>query len=845
MIDSPTADATSADATSAANAPPPIPTVSRVEIQRRVAAELSLAPSQVEKTLELFGDGATLPFIARYRKEVTGGLDEVQLRDVRDRAEYLREMEDRRVAIMTSIHEQGKLDGKLRGAILAADSKQALEDLYLPYKPKRRTRAMIARERGLAPLAEAIWNGRVTDAEAEAMAESFVTASSTADSAGVVNESDAATSAADVPTVEAALQGARDILAEQIAEVAEVRGWIRDITRARGTVTSSVIASKRSDDSKFKDYFEFSESLGSIPSHRMLAIRRGESEGELLWRVVSPVDEIVERLNREIVAPRKAVTQLSTTVADAYKRILAPAIEVELRVELKTRADDEAITIFGRNLEQLLLSSPAGEKRVIGFDPGFRTGVKVAVVSATGALLHTDTLYLHQEDRFSSAVRGLVAKFNPDLVAVGNGTASRETETVVKQALRDADRDGDKTAPNSASRAESYANPVVVVVSEAGASVYSASDLAREEFPDLDVSLRGAVSIARRLQDPLAELVKIDPKSIGVGQYQHDVHQPKLKQRLDDVVESCVNRVGVEVNTASAALLAYVAGIGPGLANAIVTLRNDRGRFESRATLRDVPRLGAKAFEQAAGFLRVRGGSHPLDGSAVHPERYALVEQMARDSGADVASFVGNEELVDKIDLSRYVSDDVGMPTLRDIVAELKKPGRDPRAAFEPPAFRDDITKPADLLPGMVLEGVVTNIVAFGCFVDVGVHQDGLVHVSQLANRYVRDPNEVVKVGQRVKVTVQGVDLARGRIALTMRTDAEATAGGGTSTGAPAGGAGAAGERGARGGRGANDRRGGQGAGDRGAGKASGPANAKPGFVPKKGSVAPNGMRFK
>ena len=787
--------------------------VSPAAIMKRVASELSLAPSQVEKTLELFSDGATLPFIARYRKEVTGGLDEVQLRDVRDRAEYLREMEDRRVAILGSINEQGKLDDRLRAAILSADTKQALEDLYLPYKPKRRTRAMIARERGLAPLADAIWSGDATDAQAESMAGTLL--------------------GDEVPNVDAALQGARDILAEQIAEDAVVRGWIRDITRARGKVTSSVIASKRNEDSKFKDYFEFSESLGTIPSHRMLAIRRGESEGELLWRVEAPVDDIVARLTTETVESRRAVEQITTAVADAYKRILAPAIEVELRVELKSRADEEAITIFGRNLEQLLLASPAGEKSVIGFDPGFRTGVKIAVVSATGALLHTDTLYLHQGDRFTQSVQALMARYSPDLVAVGNGTASRETETLVKDALRDA------SGASGASGASVSASPVVVVVNEAGASVYSASDLAREEFPELDVSLRGAVSIARRLQDPLAELVKIDPKSIGVGQYQHDVHQSKLKQRLDDIVESCVNRVGVEVNTASAALLGYVAGIGPGLATAIVALRDTRGRFESRATLREVPRLGAKAFEQSAGFLRVRGGTHPLDASAVHPERYKLVEQMARDSGVKVAELVGNEELADAIELTRYVSDDVGMPTLRDIVAELKKPGRDPRAAFEPPAFRDDITKPSDLATGMVLEGVVTNIVAFGCFVDIGVHQDGLVHVSQLANRYVRDPNEVVKVGQRVQVTVQGVDLARGRIALTMRTDAEAQADGSARGGDGASG----GDRGGNRGRNRGDDT------DRGAGRNSpkgraAPA-AKPTFEPNKGSVAPNGMRFK
>ncbi len=770
----------------------------------RVATELSINPQQVRSALALFAEGATLPFIARYRKEVTGGLDEVQLRDVRDRGEYLHEMEGRRAVILKSIEEQGKLDDVLKASILAADTKQALEDLYLPFKPKRRTRAMIARERGLGPLAERMWDGAMDDAALLAHAAAYV-----------LPEADGKPS--EVPGLDAALQGARDILAEQVAEDAVVRGWVREMTRARGVVKSTVIAEKRHDDSKFKDYFEYVESLGTIPGHRMLAIRRGEAEGELIWRVEAPVDEIQTRLARELTGSRRGVQQLTLVSADAYKRLLAPAIEVELRVELKTRADEEAITIFGRNLEQLLLSPPAGEKRVVGLDPGFRTGVKVAVVSATGALVHTDTLYLHQEDRFAGAIRTLVARFTPELIAIGNGTASRETEALTKAALRELD------APANGER------PQVVVVNEAGASVYSASDLARSEFPELDVSLRGAVSIARRLQDPLAELVKIDPKSIGVGQYQHDVNQSRLKQRLDDIVESCVNRVGVEVNTASAALLAYVAGIGPGLARSIVTLRDQRGRLASRADLKDVPRLGAKAFEQSAGFLRVRGGANPLDASAVHPERYALVQRMASDLGVDVSTLLGTDALVDSIELARYVSSVAGMPTLRDIVAELKKPGRDPRAAFEPPAFRDDLTKPSDLLPGMVLEGVVTNIVAFGCFVDVGVHQDGLVHVSQLADRYVKDPNEVVQVGQRVKVTVQSIDLARGRVALSMRKD-------GGAAGVPSGGS--SGTRG-------DVRTHGGGGGTRVANTPVLKLPSTPAFVPAKGSVAPNGMRFK
>lgn len=766
-------------------------------IVARVAAELVLTPTQVRQTLLLFEEGNTLPFIARYRKEVTSGLDEVQLRDVRDRADYLVELEERRTAILKSVEEQGKLDDTLRAQITSADTKQALEDLYLPFKPKRRTRAMIARERGLAPLAEQLWNSALDDAGAAHAAASFVS------------------EALEVPSADAALQGARDILAEQIAEDATTRGWVREMTRAQGVVRSTVQPGKASEASKFKDYFDYSEPLGTIPSHRMLAIRRGEAEEELLWRIEAPADAITARLTREVLDTRRATQQLTLVAADAYKRLLAMAIEVELRMELKSRADDEAITIFGRNLEQLLLAPPAGERRVVGLDPGFRTGVKVAVVTSTGALVHTDTLYLHQEDRFAGAMRAMVARFAPELVAIGNGTASRETETLVKAALRELD----------------LPRPQVVVVNEAGASVYSASDLARTEFPTLDVSLRGAVSIARRLQDPLAELVKIDPKSIGVGQYQHDVNQPRLKSRLDDVVASCVNRVGVEVNTASAALLAYVSGIGPSLAQAIVATRDQRGGLKSRAELREVPRLGAKAFEQAAGFLRVRGAAHPLDASAVHPERYALVERIAHDLDTDVAALIGNESLLGTLDLARYVSDEVGLPTLRDIVEELRKPGRDPRQAFEPPAFRDDIQKPEDLVAGMVLEGVVTNIVAFGCFVDIGVHQDGLVHVSQLADRYVRDPNDVVKVGQRVKVTVQSVDLARGRIALTMRSDGR-NAATGQRQGAGDGSTGKARAHDAGTGRPAADR-------PRTTGAPRTPA------TPGKGYIAPNGMRFK
>jgi uncharacterized protein len=752
----------------------------------KIAGELALSAPQVAGALALFEEGNTLPFIARYRKEATGGLDEIQLRDVRERATYLEELEDRRAQILQSIEEQGKLDPELKARIEAVETKQALEDLYLPYRPKRRTRATIARERGLEPLADLIWAGMANDAEVEAAAANYVAAEG------------------EVTTIADALQGARDILAERVAEDADLRGWIRDLTRERGLVRARAATGKEGETSKFQDYYDFSQKVTEIPSHRMLAIRRGEAEEYLYWAIEAPVDEIGVGLERRVAQDRRARQQLTLVAQDAYKRLLSPSIEVELRLELKNQADEEAIAIFGQNLEQLLLASPAGERVVIGLDPGYRTGVKVALVSRTGAVLETDTLYLHQSERFAAGLAGMLRRHEVDLIAIGNGTASRETESAAREVVRGIDG----------------ARPQVVVVNEAGASVYSASELARNELPGLDVSLRGAVSIARRLQDPLAELVKIDPKSIGVGQYQHDVNQPRLKSRLDETVESCVNRVGVEVNTASVALLAYVAGIGPTLAQNIVRLRDERGGFRSRKELLDVPRLGAKAFEQSAGFLRVRGGEHPLDASAVHPERYRLVESIAGDLGNSIVELVANEGLLSRIDLKRYLSDDVGLPTLQDILEELKKPGRDPRASFEPPAFRDDVKELKDLKEGMSLEGVVTNIVAFGAFVDIGVHQDGLVHVSQLADHFVKDPNDVVKVGQKVKVTVVTVDLERNRIALSMRKDPAA--------GSP------------RAGRAGEERRGGEGRA-RNDKKSPPPERAKP----RPGEVASNGMRFR
>ena len=709
-------------------------------IVARVARELDLETGPVGRALSLFEEGNTLPFIARYRKEATGGLDEVQLGDVRDRAAYLAELEDRRGTILASIAEQGALEDGLRARIEAAATKQELEDLYLPYRPRRRTRATIAREKGLEPLADAVWAGEVDDAGAARLARRHVDPDR-----GVEDDG-------------AALQGARNILAERVAEDAALRGWIRDRTRRSGVVVSRVLRGRKDapEAARFRDYFAFSQKAKDIPGHRVLAIRRGEADGVLGWSIEGPDEEILEWLGRRVARDRPAREQMAHVAVDAYRRLLAPSIQTELRLELKERADREAIEIFGRNLEQRLLAPPAGARTVIGLDPGFRTGVKAAVVSRTGAVMETATLYLHQSDRFAGSLRALVARHDVELVAIGNGTASRETDRAVRGALSD----------------RTPAAPEVVMVNEAGASVYSASEVAREELPELDVTLRGAVSIARRLQDPLAELVKIDPKSIGVGQYQHDVDQARLKRRLDRTVESCVNRVGVELDTASPSLLAYGAGLGPTLARNIVALRDERGGFRSRDELLDVSRLGPRAFEQAAGFLRIRDADHPLDRTAVHPERYALVERMARDAKLTVEALVGNDAAVRGIRLERYTGEDVGLPTLRDIVAELLRPGRDPRESFEAPAFRADVKSLEDLKEGMRLAGVVTNVVAFGAFVDIGVHQDGLVHVSQLADRFVRNPADVVAVGDRVQVTVLSVDLDRGRIGLSMKEGA-------------------------------------------------------------------------
>jgi len=712
-------------------------------IHLQVARELSLQPRQVEGALRLFGEGATLPFIARYRKEATDGLDEVQLREVRDRAAYLEALEERRGVILDAIQEQGKLTGGLRALLERAETKQALEDLYLPYRPKRRTRGRLAAERGLEPLADLLWEGRVDDAGAAREARRFVLPP-------------------EVPDPVGALQGARDILAERVAEDPELRSRIRALLRRKGTVHSRILRGKAEHPSapRFRDYFDHREPVATIPSHRMLAIRRGESEGVLAWEIQGPEGEVVREVTRVALGTRPARREMARVAEDAATRLLLPSIGAEVGSELKERSDGEAIRVFGENLEQLLLQPPAGPRPVLGLDPGFRSGVKAAMVSHTGAVLATATLHLHHPDRLADAVRALVARHRPDFIAIGNGTASRETEAAVRDALQRGrgEAGGDPT-------------PTVVLVNEAGASVYSASDVARDELPTLDVTLRGAVSIARRLQDPLAELVKIDPRAIGVGQYQHDVNQVGLRERLDETVTLCVNRVGVELNTASAPLLSYVSGIGPTLAKRIVEVREERGGLSSRKSLLEVPRLGAKAYQQAAGFLRVREGGHPLDRTGVHPERYPLVERMARDLGLAMEELLGNEPALERLEgrLGSYRSGEVGLPTLHDILAELRRPGRDPRENFEPPAFREDVRELKDLEPGMVLEGVVTNVVAFGAFVDVGVHQDGLVHISQLADRYVKDPGEVVRVGQRVRVTVLSVDPERRRIGLTMK----------------------------------------------------------------------------
>ena len=701
-----------------------------------IAEQLNLGPRQVEKTIELLEQGATIPFIARYRKEVTGSLNEVQITAIRDLLVKLKELDKRREAILASINEQGKLTPNLEQQILAAPNMTELEDLYLPYKPKRRTRATMAIERGLEPLANELQ--KQYSCNISQMAAKYVNPDK------------------GVNTAEEALAGARDIIAERVSENAQARNRIRNIFRRSAQLTSKVVKNKEEEADKYESWFDWKENALRAPSHRILALFRGEEEGMLRVHVIPESDDsALEALERQFVSGRyESSEQVRLAVRDGYKRLLQPSIETEFHNLLKEKADKEAIRIFADNLRQLLLASPLGQKRILAIDPGFRTGCKTVCLDAQGQLLHNETIYpftsVREERAAIAKLEALVEAFHIEAIAIGNGTAGRETEEVVK-------------------RCHFKGKVIAVMVSENGASVYSASEVARREFPEYDVTVRGAVSIGRRLMDPLSELVKIDPKSIGVGQYQHDVNQSLLQDSLNDVVVSCVNSVGVELNTASRELLSYVSGIGPALADKIVDYRNRQGAFSSRQELKKVERLGDKAFEQCAGFLRVRESDNPLDRSAVHPERYALVQQIATDAGATVDQLMGDKDLRQKIDINRYVTADCGLPTLQDIMKELDKPGLDPRARFEVFEFDKNISRIEDVKAGMELPGIVTNITAFGAFVDIGVHQDGLVHISQLANRRVNDPSEVVTLHQHVRVKVLDVDLRRRRISLTMK----------------------------------------------------------------------------
>ncbi len=710
----------------------------------KIATELAIRPDGVGAVVKLLGEGSTVPFIARYRKEAHGNLDEVQIGKIQERFGYFTELLERKETILKSIDDQGKLTDELREKISACWQKSALEDLYQPYKPKRRTRAQVAREKGYEPLADAIWSGRWDGGKAD----------------GWNGAGEGA-----MPTDED-LQFARDILAERIADIADVRGAVRQAYATKSVVKSEVVSPKPTEPTKFEQYYDFSESIATIPSHRYLAIRRGQAE-KVLWvklelekePVIGRMLEIIDAM-RATTATEDCAGQIRLAAEDAYKRLLAPSCEIDVTVEKKAEADRAAVEVFAENLRHLLLASPLGGKAVLAIDPGIRTGCKVAMIDATGKYLGKTVIFPQQKKlEAAKAIALIVAKYHAEAIAVGNGTAGRETEAFVRETLK-----------TLKTQHPEIPTPLVVSVSEAGASVYSASEIARKEFPDLDLTVRGAISIGRRLQDPLAELVKIDPKAIGVGQYQHDVQQTLLGAKLDEVVVSCVNGVGVELNTASVPLLERVSGLSAALAKAIVEWRDTNGRFSSREELKKVKGLGPKAFEQCAGFLRIRGAKNPLDASAVHPERYALVERMAADVGLGVGDLVGNSLMAKKIDIRRYITNDVGEPTLKDIVAELVKSGRDPRKTFEPPKFREDVTKIEDVKEGMKLEGLVTNVTAFGAFVDIGVHQDGLIHLSELSDNYVSDPASVVKAGDRLSVTVIGVDRARGRISLSAKS---------------------------------------------------------------------------
>ena len=694
----------------------------------RISTSLSISENQVRKTIALLDEGATIPFISRYRKEATGSLDEVQVAAIRDLRDQYVELEKRREAILKSLQELDKLTPELEKAVRGAETLAKLEDIYLPYKPKRKTRAMAAREKGLQELANQIRLQGLKDPEVLA--------------------------AEYLDNVEEALAGARDILAEEMMETAEAREEARNLFTRKTTVKSTVAKGKKEEGIKYKDYFDWSESLAQAPSHRVLALFRGENEGILNLNLTGPDEDVLNRLERRFLTGNNACAkQVGLAIQDGYKRLLMPAMETEMRAEAKKRADEEAIRVFAENIRQLLLAAPLGQKRVLALDPGFRTGCKVVCLDEQGTLLDNTAVYPHtgpgQAAEAAHTIQSWVKQYKVQAIAIGNGTAGRETESFV--------------------RGLKLEGITIIMVNESGASIYSASEAARDEFPDKDVTVRGAVSIGRRLMDPLAELVKIDPKSIGVGQYQHDVDQKKLQASLDDTVISCVNSVGVELNTASKQILSYVSGLGPQLAQNIIDYRTKNGPFLKRSDLKKVTRLGEKAFEQAAAFLRIRNAKNPLDASAVHPERYEIVEKMAKDLNCKVSDLLANESLRKQIRLSQYVNAEVGMPTLTDIMEELAKPGRDPREQFEAFEFTDGVNSIKDLRVGMVLPGIVTNITNFGAFVDIGVHQDGLVHVSQLADKFVKDPNEVVKVAQKVQVRVTEVDEVRKRIALSMK----------------------------------------------------------------------------
>jgi len=701
----------------------------------KISAELDLKVPQVSAVASLLESGCTVPFIARYRKEATDSLNEVIITSIRDRLQQLGELDQRRVAVLKSLEENGHLNDALKEKVESASSLAALEDIYLPFRPKKRTRAMVAREKGLEPLARIVLEQAGTDPRAAAA--EFLDPEK------------------EIETIDDALAGARDIIAELINEDQEVRTELRKLYFAKAVIQSRVVAGKEQEASKYRDYFDWQEEAATAPSHRILAMRRGEKEDRLNLSIAPPEAAAIRVLEKILLkGDGDDSNQVKLSIQDSYKRLLSRAMETEIRLATKKRADITAIKVFSENLRELLLAPPLGPKRVMGIDPGYRTGCKTVCLNRQGDVEHHDTIFPHaskkQHQEAADKIQHLVDRFQIEAIAVGNGTAGRETEAFIKGL--------------------SFARPVqVVLVNESGASIYSASPVAREEFPDLDLTVRGAISIGRRLMDPLSELVKIDPKSIGVGQYQHDVDQAALKQSLDDAVISCVNSVGVDVNRSSVQLLKYVSGLGPQLAKNIVAYREENGPFATRENLPKVPRLGPKAFEQCAGFLRIRNGENPLDASAVHPESYHIVTAMARDMGCPVSDLIQNKDLGDKIDIHRYVTAEVGIPTLNDIISELAKPGRDPREAFEKFAFASDIEKITDLKPGMKVPGIVTNVTAFGAFVDIGVHQDGLVHISELADKFVKNPAEIVRVQQKVEVTVMDVDLNRNRISLSMK----------------------------------------------------------------------------